>query len=732
MTHGWFAAFLLASTLAQAQFGTIIGTVVEQQSGEPVVGATIRLSGLPHGAVSRRDGSFVISRVPAGVTTVLVSAVGYHPEQQYITVPRSDTIRILIRLRTESIATQAVVVSAARRVQSVQEVSTSVSLVDAQAIAERGLTRLDEVLRYVPGVVVSGSQVSIRGSSGFSYGLGSRVLLMLDNFPVLSADNGDMSFDALPITDIERIEVVKGAGSALYGTSALGGVINVLTREESPTPEVRIRALGGLWTLPRFETWRYSADPPRLGAFDVSASGALGGLKLLAAGGYRSDQSYRAFNDSRRWYSFGKFTYDISSAAQVRLVLQYAADDRANWLNWRSLTYATLPPATTDTTDRVDSRKLLLGIEHRMIWNPALFTTLRGSVFRTWYTNTIPPDSGGHVSADATQYNVELQSSYQMSDQLNVTSGLAAVVNMVESPYTQGRRTQTISSIYAQAEYRLQDDIIATAGARLDNVSTEPAAGIQLSPKLGITYRASEQTALRASIGRAFRAATITERYAALRFAGFTVGINPTLRSEIGWSAEVGVLHTANIGGRQWSLDAAVFIAQMEHLIEPQFVVDTTAEIRFVNITRAQLPGIELTLRGWLWEDRVGIETGATLMAPRDLVEQATLRFRHNVQWNTRLILAPLARVQLNADYRFLSRVERIDDRIVQLGLVPDGDARVPIHVLDVRLLWDVPLSVPVRLTLNVRNALDYYYTEYIGNLGPTRHVTFQAEWRFR
>ncbi len=732
MTHGWFAAFLLASTLAQAQFGTIVGTVVEEQSGEPVVGATVRLSGLPHGAVSRRDGSFVIGRVPAGVTTVLVSAVGYHPAERRITISPGDTLRIRISLRTESITTQAVVVSAARRVQSVQEVSTSVSLVDAQAIAERGLTRLDEVLRYVPGVVVSGSQVSIRGSSGFSYGLGSRVLLMLDNFPVLSADNGDMSFDALPIADIERIEVVKGAGSALYGTSALGGVINVLTREESPTPEVRVRALGGLWTHPRFDTWRYRADPPRLGALDVSGTGTLGGLKLLAAGGYRSDQSYRAYNDSRRWYSFGKFTYEISSAAQVRLLLQYAADDRANWLNWRSLTYATLPPVTTDTTDRVDSRKLLLGIEHRMIWNPALFTTLRGSIFRTWYTNTIPPDSSGHVSADATQYNLELQSSYQMSGRLNVTSGLAVVMNAVESPYTQGRRTQMIASIYAQAEYRLRDDLLTTAGARLDNVSTEPTAGIQLSPKLGMTYRVSEQTAFRASIGRAFRAATITERYAALRFAGFTVGINPRLRSEIGWSAEVGVLHTTNVGGREWSLDAAVFIAQMEHLIEPQFVVDTTAEIRFVNITRARLPGIELTLRGWLWKDRVGIETGVTLMAPRDLVEQATLRFRHNVQWNTRLIVAPHPLVQLNTDYRFLSRVERIDDRIVQLGLVRDGDARVPIHVLDVRLLWDVPLSVPIRLALNVRNALDYYYTEYIGNLGPTRQVSFQAEWRLR
>lgn len=732
MVQRWLVALVLSVGIAWAQFGTIVGVVVEQSSGDPVVGATIRLSGLPHGAVSRRDGSFVLRRVPAGNLTLLVSAVGYHPAEQRIALSSGDTVRVRIGLRVESIASQAVVVSATRRVQSVQEVSTSVSLVDAQAIAERGLTRLDEVLRYVPGVVVTGSQVSIRGSSGFSYGLGSRVLLLLDNFPVLSADNGDMSFDALPIADVERIEIVKGAGSALYGTSALGGVINVLTREESPSPELRIRALGGLWTLPRFETWPYRSDPPRLGAVDASVSGMLGSVRMLVAGGYRSDESYRSYNDSRRWYSFGKVTYEPSSAAQVRLVAQYAADDRANWLNWRSLTYATLPPLTTDTTDRIDSRKLLLGIEQRMIWSSTLFTILRGSIFRTWYTNTVPPDSSGHVSADATQYNAELQSSYQATEQLNMTSGATIVLNAVESPYTQGRRTQTIASVYAQAEYRIQENLVATFGSRLDNVSTEPAAGLQFSPKLGLTYRTSEQTSFRASIGRAFRAATITERYAALRFAGFTVGINPSLRSEVGWSAEVGVLHTTMLGGHPWTFDAAVFVARMDNLIEPQFVVDTTAEIRFVNITRALLPGVEIAVRGWLWGETICIESGATLMAPRDMIERATLRFRHNVQWNTRLIVALLPRVQFNLDYRFLSRVERIDERIVQLGLVPDGDARVPIHVLDLRLLWDVPVAVPLRLTFNVRNALDYYYAEYIGNLGPTRQVSLQAEWQLR
>lgn len=724
---------LVAAIAAHAQFGTIVGTVTDRESGEPVIGASVRLSGLPQGATSRRDGSFVVRRVPVGSVRLIVTAVGYHPAEYVATVTSGDTLRVRIELSSESITSAAVVVSAARRVQSVQEVATSVSLVDARSIAERAMTRLDEALRYVPGVVVTGSQVSIRGSSGFSYGLGSRVLLLIDNFPALSADNGDMSFDALPIADVERIEIVKGAGSALYGTSALGGVVNVITRDASPAPELRVRALGGLWTLPRFDTWRYRDDPPRLGAVDASASTTLGALQMLVAGGYRSDDSYRSFNDSRRWYTFGKATYDLGAASQLKLIAQYAADDRANWLNWRSLRYATLPPATTDTTDRVDSRKLLVGLEERTIWSTALFTTLRGSLFRTWYTNTIPPDSAGHVSADATQYTGELQASYQATERFNLTTGISATLNAVESPYTQGRRTQTIASLYAQAEYRFGDRTTATLGARADNVSTErDASGVQLSPKLGITYRLDERTTLRASIGRAFRAATLTERYAALRFAGFTVGINPSLRSEIGWSAEIGALHTTSIGGREWSFDAAAFVARMDDLIEPQFVVDTTAEIRFVNISRALLPGIELVVRGWLWGDIMGIESGATLMAPRDLVENATLRFRHNVQWNTRVLVNLSQRLRANADYRFLSRVERIDDRIVQLGLVPDGDKRVPIHILDLRLLWDVPIAVPLRLTLNVRNALDYYYAEYIGNLGPTRQVSLQAEWTVR
>ena len=84
--------------------------------------------------------------------------------------------------------------------------------------------------------IVSG-QVSIRGSIGYSRGVGSRVLLLIDRFPALSADNGEIKLDAIPIDQIASVEIIKGAGSALYGTGALGGIINVITHKPAQQPK---------------------------------------------------------------------------------------------------------------------------------------------------------------------------------------------------------------------------------------------------------------------------------------------------------------------------------------------------------------------------------------------------------------------------------------------------------------------------------------------------------------
>jgi iron complex outermembrane receptor protein len=131
----------------------------------------------------------------------------------------------------------------------------SVSTMDAGSISRRNIITLDDALRYVPGVNLTEYQVNVRGSSGYSRGAGSRVLLLVDGIPFVTGDTGEMNFETLPVGQIERVEVVKGAASALYGSSALGGVINVITKRIPEQPETRIRAFGGFYGTPSFPQW---------------------------------------------------------------------------------------------------------------------------------------------------------------------------------------------------------------------------------------------------------------------------------------------------------------------------------------------------------------------------------------------------------------------------------------------------------------------------------------------
>ena len=92
--------------------------------------------------------------------------------------------------------------------------------------------------------------------------------------------------------------------------------------------------------------------------------------------------------------------------------------------------------------------------------------------------------------------------------------------------------------------------------------------------------------------------------------------------------------------------------------------------------------------------------------------------------------LATWGDLQVNVDYRYLARQREVDERLGNLGLVVNADVRVPVHVVDMRLMCNLTslLSAPVRITLNARNLLDYYYVEVPGNLAPTRSLTLQVD----
>src|SRR5512143_787977 len=234
-------ALLLGCAAADglAAGGSVAGRVTSKsgEQPEPLVGAVVLVQGSVRGTTTNTRGEYRIADLPPGAHTLVVVMVGYlRVVRPGVLVEEGRETVADFSLVSSPVQFDQVVVTASRRQQSLEEVPISLSVLDASEIRRRNALVLDDALRYIPGVNMTGTQVNIRGSSGYSRGAGSRVLMLLDGIPFITGDTGELNFETIPIGEVERIEVVKGASSALYGSNALGGVINVITRDIPEQP----------------------------------------------------------------------------------------------------------------------------------------------------------------------------------------------------------------------------------------------------------------------------------------------------------------------------------------------------------------------------------------------------------------------------------------------------------------------------------------------------------------
>lgn len=711
--------FLLPLSLFSQK--NISGFIFDAESNEALSGVVIRIEGTSFGAKTNAKGRFQLKNIPKTEHTILISLIGYSSKK--IVVP-IDTDSLTISLDQIPLQTNEVVVSANKKVQAVQDVPISVSVLDQRGLQDRNITRLDDALRYVPGVNIARDQISIRGSSGLAFGVGSRVSMLLDGFSLLSGDNGDIKLDILPMVDIEQIEIVKGAGSALYGTGALGGVVNIITQEPEEKAKIKFRGYTGLYFQPPFEQWKYRESLPLQNGFDLGYSQKFGDFGVLMTVGAKQNDSYRDYDDSKRHSFFGKVTYSPSNRTQIGLISLFAVEDRTDWVYWNSLDSATLPPTATDRSIRLNAPKLMLGTYWKQIFSDATFMTARVSLFRTSFTTSHPITSPDYRSSISNSLTSEVQMNTQFASDFNLTYGIWGQQNDVESSIYSDKRQRFVAG-YTQAEYKPISTITLTGGIRADYEQTDTLQStVQFSPKFGATWSASSDLTFRTSFGRGFRAAMVAERYAATRVGPFSVVPNIGLNPEFSFSSEIGVNYKTQIGLLPFFIDFSFFENRLDQLIEPRLEANG---IRFTNITNARILGSELSIKTLL-SRYLGIETSVTVMDPKDLLENQTLPFRPNVLWYTRF-LVPFNEFEFQADYRFINRFETIDERIVQLGVIQDAEARVPIHVVDARVIWRPKslISIPLSATLNLNNAFNYVYTEVIGNLGQTRNITLQV-----
>jgi len=241
--------------------GSVSGYVFNSETKEKIVGANISIEGTVLGTTTNADGHFVIRNLPAQKYNLICSMIGFKRKVvEEVFVKENEDVSVEIYLEPLPVQTQPVVVTASKREQSISEIPVALSVVDEKLLMQRNSVAVDDALRYVPGVSFVQSQVNIRGSTGYSKGVGTRVLILVDGLPMLSGDTGEIIWESFPVNQIERIEIVKGAGSALFGSSALGGVINIITKSASETPETHLQLYGGMYDSPYHDKWKWNDE----------------------------------------------------------------------------------------------------------------------------------------------------------------------------------------------------------------------------------------------------------------------------------------------------------------------------------------------------------------------------------------------------------------------------------------------------------------------------------------
>ena len=221
--------------------------------------------------------------------------------------------------------------------QNINEVAASTYIIDTKKFSQKNFQKLDDAFRYVPGVTMTLDQISIRGSSGYSRGAGTRVLVTLDGIPIYAPDSGEIVWELVPVSEIGRVEVIKGSASSLYGSSALGGVINIISKEFTSNPITFMKLQGGFYSKPSHKEWEWTNKTLYYNSQTISHSRSFGKLGVSASISRLEDLSYRQNEDQLRYSGYLRANYNFSEFTTLSFLGAGFTRERSTFVFWQDL-----------------------------------------------------------------------------------------------------------------------------------------------------------------------------------------------------------------------------------------------------------------------------------------------------------------------------------------------------------------------------------------------------------
>ena len=314
---------------------TLTGIITDAFTREPLIGVTILNTDNNSGTVTDFDGmySLEVTTLPAHIK---FSYVGYQTEEKvFKTIPAEYNMV----MQADNEVLDEVVVTAGRFEQRMTDVTVSIEVVKPQALRSQAPTDLSATLQTLPGVEVIDKQPSIRGGGGWTYSVGSRCQVLMDGMTILNPKTGEINWNNVPLENVAQVEVVKGASSVLYGSSALNGVINVRTQRPGTNPETKISGYVGVYD--NYKNYAYTgARLPLYYGAEASHSRRVGDFDFSAAISGFKDEGFRqqSFNDRARLG--GNMTYHKpmpeGKYMNMGFNLNYVANQYGDFFIWRS------------------------------------------------------------------------------------------------------------------------------------------------------------------------------------------------------------------------------------------------------------------------------------------------------------------------------------------------------------------------------------------------------------
>lgn len=725
---------------------------------EPIYGALISDSATQKIiAISDMGG---LAEIPIATKTIIIKALGF--DVISYAMSRCESSCVVLLIENNQLLDQ-VVITESRSNKLQKRATTSLERIEPKLITQTAPISAEKIIERVSGVSVVDNQPNIRGGGGWSYGSGSRVQVLLDGMPMLSGDAGQVLWSFIPTEGIENVEIVKGAASVLYGSSALNGIIHFKSRAATIEPFAEVSISSGAYDLHK----RKSIQNGRTNVTNVSSVylQKFGNLEAKLTLNMLRDGGYLNFNNENR-NRLGIGLKQIFPKKNIilginALIQQGESNSFLLWENYERA-HISLDGATT------------LNNSTRMALDPYFkWATNYGN--HSINTRILTVDNqvdNGDPNNDQSNASTFVYGEYRFNStieklQLKYDLGLVYNYTQTQSPLFLGFQTADNQSVYLQLERDFFEKLAFSGGVRWERFRLNDMIRTQPVLRTGLNYEVTKTTFLRTSFGQGYRFPSIAESYISTTVGPVSIFSNPNLQPERGNNLEFGIKQGWKIKNIQGIIDVALYRMRLYDMLEFTFAqwgsqVPPTYGAGFASLNTglAQIQGVDISavFKGQTgpikWDGFMGYTlTSSKSLEPEKIYakdssgnelsykstsynsENLRLKYRplHQFKWD---VMLEYQKFFLGIGGLFQSVTENIDAAFMEIPLtlfVKGIDTSMQENKSIINTL-NIRIGMKIRANMNVSIIVDNLTNQEFhlrpGLMGPPRLMRFQFQYR--